>query len=94
MILQSYEAEVSKMPGPKPAEIHLTDEERQGLEELVNRHTAPQQVALRARIVLAAADGKNNAQIARELKIGVITARRWRNRWLALQPIPLADLSV
>jgi putative transposase len=94
MILQSYEAEVSKMPGPKPPKIHLTDEERQGLEKLVNRHKAPQQVALRARIVLAADDGKNNAQIARDLEIGVITARTWRNRWLALQPIPLADLSI
>jgi len=94
MILQSYEVEVSKMPGPKPSEIHLTDEERQGLEKLINRHTAPQQVALRARIVLAANDGKNNAQIARDLEVGVITARTWRNRWLAFQTIPLVDLSV
>jgi putative transposase len=94
MILQSYEAEVSKMPGPKPPEIHLTDEERQGLEKLANRHSAPQQVALRARIVLAADDGKSNAQIARDLEIGILTARRWRNRWLTLQPIPLAELSI
>ena len=82
------------MPGPKPPEIHLTDEERQGLEKLVNRHKTSQQIALRARIVLAAADGKNNAQIAGELDIGVTTARRWRNRWLVLQPIPSTDLSI
>ena len=82
------------MPGPKPPEIHLADEERQGLEKLINRHSAPQQVALRARIVLAADEGKNNAQIAKDLGIGVITARRWRKRWLDLQPIPLADLSI
>lgn len=82
------------MPGPKPPEIHLTDKERQGLEKLVNRHSAPQQVALRARIVLAADDDKNNAQIARGLGIGILTARRWRNRWLALQPVSLADLSI
>jgi putative transposase len=80
MILQSYEAEASKLPVPKPPEIHLTDEERQGLEKLVNRHNAPRQVVLRARIVLAADDGKNNAQIAGDLEIGVIVARRWRNR--------------
>ena len=94
MIRQSYETEVNIMPGPKPPEIHLTDEERQSLEKLVNRHSTPQQIALRARIVLAAAEGKNNAQIAGELSIGVATARLWRSRWLTLQPIPLVELSV
>lgn len=82
------------MPGPKPPEIELSDEQRQGLGRLVHRHSTPQQMALRARIVLAAAEAKKNAHIARELAIGVVTARRWRGRWLALQPIPLADLSI
>ena len=82
------------MPGPKPLEIKLTDEERQGLEKLVRRHNTPQQVALRGRIVLAAADGKNNAQIAQEFGINVETPRLWRNRWLILSPISLIDLSI
>ena len=82
------------MPGPKPPEVHLTDEERQGLEKLIKRHKTPQQIALRARIVLAAARGRNNAQIAKELGVGVTTVRRWRNRWLSLQPISLADLGI
>jgi len=82
------------MPGPKPPEVHLSDETRQGLEKLANRHRTRQQIALRGRIILAAADGKNNAQIAKEQSIAVETARLWRNRWLALQPIPLADLSI
>lgn len=81
-------------PGPKPPEIKLTDEERQGLEKLVRRHSTPQQIALRGRIVLAAADGKNNAQIAQEFGLNVETARLWRNRWLTLSPIALDDLSV
>jgi len=88
------EAEVKSMPGPKPPEVHLADEARQGLEKLVKRHSAQQQIALRGRIILAAADGKSNAPVARELGIGVETARLWRNRWLALEPIPLADLSI
>jgi transposase len=88
------EVEVKSMPGPKPPEVHLADEARQGLEKLVKRHSAQQQIALRGRIILAAADGTNNAQVARELGIGVETARLWRNRWLALEPIPLADLSI
>jgi putative transposase len=82
------------MPGPKPAEVHLSDEARQGLGKLVKRHNTRQQIAVRGRIILAAADGKNNAQIGREQGIAVETARLWRNRWLALEPIPLADLSI
>lgn len=82
------------MPGPKPPEIKLTDDARQGLEKLVRRHNTPQQVALRARIVLAAADGQNNSQIAKKLETAVVTARLWRNRWLLLEPISLDDLSI
>jgi len=82
------------MPGPKPPEVKLTDEERQGLEKLVRRHNTPQQIALRGRIILAASDGKNNSQIARDLSITVRTVRHWRDRWLTLQPITLDDLSV
>jgi putative transposase len=88
------EAEVMTMPTPKPSEVKLTDEARRDLEKLVRRHNVPQQIALRARIVLGAAGGKNNSQIARELGIKVTTARRWRQRWLILEPIALADLSI
>jgi len=87
-------AKVNAMPGPKPPEIKLTDEERHALEQLVRRHNTRQQIALRGRIVLAADDGKNNRQIARELGIHVETARWWRNRWLTLRPIALDDLSI
>lgn len=82
------------MRGPKPPVVTLTDAERRGLEAVVRRHTTPQQVALRARIVLAAAEGGNNAQIARALGVEVEAVRRWRGRWLGLQPVALADLSV
>lgn len=82
------------MPGPKPAEIVLTNAERQELEKLVSRHTTAQQKALRGRIVLLAAEGKNTPEIARELKTSLDTVRLWRRRWLDLQPISLKDLSV
>lgn len=88
------EGEVNFMPGPKPPVLSLTVEERQGLEKLTKRHSAPQQLVLRARIVLAADGGKNNSQIARDLDIEIQTVRRWRNRWLLLQPIALEDLSI
>ncbi len=79
--------------GPKPPAVRLTDSERQELEKLVKRHSTEQQIALRARIVLAAAAGKGNAQVGRELQVTVDTARLWRQRWLDLQPIPASDLS-
>jgi len=82
------------MRGPKPPLITLTAAERTELATLLRRHTTPQQVALRARIVLAAADGANNGQIARDLAVSVDMVRRWRARWLALQPVALHDLPV
>jgi putative transposase len=82
------------MRGPKPPPVALSDEARRELEALVRGHRTAQQAALRARIVLAAADGENNAQIARRLGIEADTARVWRTRWLALAPCPLAALSV
>jgi putative transposase len=82
------------MRGPHPPSIELSDIERQELETLVRRHTTPQQLALRARIVLAAATGANNSQIAHLLAVNVDTARLWRQRWLALQPASLDDLPV
>ena len=82
------------MRGPKPPMITLTAEERQGLEALVRRHGTAQQLVLRARIILAAAAGQNNSQLARHLGVDVATARLWRGRWLGLGAVPLADLSV
>ncbi len=41
------------------------------LEKLVGRHTTGQQKAQRARLILKAAEGKNNTELAKELKISV-----------------------
>ena len=70
------------MRGPKPPVVELSPEERQGLESLVRRHGAPQQVALRGRIILGAAANLNNSQIGRQVGLKVDTVRFWRNRWL------------
>ena len=82
------------MPGPTPPPVDLPPAAQEGLDALVRRHTAPQQVATRARIVLLAAEGLNNSQIARHLGLDVDTVRLWRQRWLAFQGVDLADLSV
>lgn len=82
------------MPTPKPVSLTLTEAEQTELEKLVKRHQVGQQIALRARIVLAAAAGKNNRQIVTELQVSRQMARLWRQRWLQLQAISLAELSV
>jgi transposase len=82
------------MPGPKPSAINLNDVDRQGLELLVRRYTTGQQKVIRARIVLLAAMGKNNREIANELEVSLDTVRLWRQRWLDLQPISWDDLSI
>jgi putative transposase len=80
--------------GPKPVELTLSEEEQSGLQELVRRHSTPQQLAKRGRMVLGAAKGQRNAEMARELKVSVDTVRSWRGRWISLQAIPLSELSV
>ena len=45
-------------------------------------------------MILGAADGERNAEIARELAVSVDTVRSWRMRWIALQAVSLEDLSV
>ena len=70
------------MPGPKPPAVELTTEERGDLEGLVRRHKTGQQLADRARIVLLAAAGKNNSEIARELVLEPDTVRLWRQRMI------------
>ena len=82
------------MPGPKPPEIVLTKEQRSQLERLVRARTSGQQLAMRARIVLLAAEGLSTEEIARRLHLDVDTARQWRARWRASAGTPLAERSV
>jgi putative transposase len=82
------------MRGPKPPAVTLTTEEREALEALERAYSTPQQLAVRARVVLAAADGLNNAQIARQYRVSLDLVRLWRDRWRLLQAISLADLPV
>ena len=82
------------MPGPKAPALALTEVEREAIEQVVRRYKTPQQLALRCRIVLLAAAGLTHAAIARELKVSSETAALWRQRWLNVQAIPLADFAV
>lgn len=82
------------MRGPKPAPVELSKREQKELEAIVRRHSTPQQIALRGRMILLAAQGQNNAEIARELSVKVDTVRCWRMRWIGWQRLTLEDFSV
>ena len=80
---------------PKRAtKVVLSEKEQETLTRISRRYRSEQQVAQRARIILAAAQGQSNAQIARELAINVDTVRLWRDRWVGLQGIDLETLSI
>lgn len=72
------------MPRLAPSVLELSEVDRQELQQLANRHSTPQQVATRAKIILLADSGHNHRQVARELDISRDMARHWRNRWLML----------
>jgi putative transposase len=72
------------MPKLEAVKIDLSDAEAQELEQLLRRTSTPQQIALRAKIILRAATGSSNGKIAEELGISIEMSRRWRQRWREL----------
>jgi len=62
-------------------EIVLTNEERTELSKLVRSKRTSVRLALRARIVLLAADGMQNKDIAEQLSVGRVQVSRWRERY-------------
>src|SRR5215211_5569465 len=77
------------MPRLKP--LTLTDDERAKLEAWARRPKAAQRLALRSRIVLAAAAGRSNTEIASDLRVTMPTVGKWRRRFLEGRLEGLAD---
>lgn len=69
------------MRGPQPVSLQVTARQRMILEQIVRRASSPQAEVSRAKIILAAAAGRNNQQIADHLGLHLQTARAWRGRW-------------
>jgi transposase len=59
----------------------VTDEERSQLEAWARRPKSSQALALRSRIVLAAAEGGSNTEVGERLDVTRQTVRKWRNRF-------------
>lgn len=70
------------MPSPHATKIVLTDDERAELEGWTRRRNSAAGLALRARIVLACADGGTNVEVADRLEVHRGTIRKWRNRFV------------
>ena len=71
------------MTGPAAVEIVLSERERGELEARVRRRKIARADAMRAEIVLLAADGMNNCAIADELGVTRLTVATWRKRFAA-----------
>jgi transposase len=77
--------------GRPKAPLVLTEEERQTLERWARRRTSAQALALRARIVLACAQGATHVAVATRLGIWPQTVAKWRGRFVRERLEGLAD---
>ena len=68
--------------GPQLQELKLTAQETHQLLEWTRRHKTSQALALRARIILACAQGHNNSEVAESCRVIRQTVGKWRNRFL------------
>jgi len=89
------------MAGRRLARLVLRDEERSELTALASRRKTAQALALRARIVLACAEGSENKEVAAGLHVDQGTVGKWRRRFVERRidgfatnrvPVPLAQL--
>jgi transposase len=79
------------MPYRKPTVLELSEAERCELEGWARRRRTAQALALRARIVLRAAEGLSNTVIAAELGVTKHTVGKWRERFARLRTDGLLD---
>ena len=80
------------MPRHSPYPIELTDDERRQLEAAARAYTSPYCDVIRAKIVLLAADGLRNDEIAARLDTPRQIVSKWRKRFYEQRLAGLADL--
>jgi transposase len=79
------------MPSSVAVAVELTDDERDQLEVWTRRRTSAQALAQRSRIVLAAAEGLNNTEIAARLGVHRNMVAKWRRRFAEYRLDGLTD---
>jgi transposase len=70
------------MAGRQLAPLILSEDERSELKSLAARRKTAQALAMRARIVLVCAEGKQNLDVATELGLDKTTVGKWRRRFV------------
>jgi len=55
------------------------------LEYIASRHSMPQQIVKRAKIILLCHQGQKLTLISREVGVSLNTVKTWRNRWLTAE---------
>jgi transposase len=69
------------MPRESPFSIVLKAEEKRALEQRTRRYTSPYFSVLRAKMILLAAQGLRNDEIAARLDVGRDVVSQWRRRF-------------
>ena len=77
--------------GRPKAPLVLTETERQELESMAHRARTAPTLARRARVILVCAEGQNNCQVARRLRISPTTVWKWRSRFVSQRVAGLLD---
>ena len=81
------------MPRSSPYVIALTPNERRVLEARARQYTLPYRDAVRAKIVLLAAEGTQNKEIAERLDMPRPVVSKWRKRFFRERLAGLEDRS-
>lgn len=74
------------MPLPTAPKIELSARVRLIVEEVARQRNAEYRLVIRARLILAMADGAGNRELARNHKLDREVVRSWRTRWVELIP--------
>ena len=69
------------MPRESPFKLSLTASEEEYLEKISNKYTSPYIEVVRAKIVLYAAQGLDNLEIAKRLSLPRQVVSKWRKRF-------------
>lgn len=69
--------------GAKPIQLQVSARQEQVLERIIRRAKSPQNLVIRAKIILQAATPARNTHIASDLQTSLPTVQKWRKRWSA-----------
>ena len=79
------------MPRKSPYSIHLSDAERTQLESQARKYTSSYYSVVRAKMILLAAQGQPNDQIAASLSVPRQIVSKWRKRFFEERLAGLED---